>query len=441
MLCEIIFNSLPLFIIELIHLYCCFHFHLLVNYNQAFKYFHVCLNLVEAGCSIEMHLLTITFLLGISLYNILSQESFLLAFQNSKELSSSEWAEYDGKILHLKAFTCCHWEKLHFFNTKSHYIWNYCTIKNSSDKMECMQMWYKRDKISAGRDIIVGISFGRGNIGYVTIKPFNHRSWNHFCWSYESSSGENKIYVNGKFYGNIFFDIKREALGSDEVYGSSFSVGQEPDSFRGKYDAGQAYRGNISEINLWDFVLSEDAVEDIGLCRERARGNVIKWEKSKFKLYNITWDRIEDVSKFCTPEKNIFVFPEKYSLPSAISLCQYHGGYLFTPTSQEENAKLAAEVATYEAKCNTNGNVFWLGSITEDFLLISRDANQNLIRGNYTNWNSPLFESENACVYMKTNAKWMAYSDCEFLELCPVCGFIGTPVLTLKGKLSISGSS
>ena len=63
--------------------------------------------------------------------------------------------------------------------------------------------------------------------------------------------------MNGKFYGNIFFDTKREALGSDEVYGSSFSVGQEPDSFRGKYDAGQAYRGNISEINFWDFVLSE----------------------------------------------------------------------------------------------------------------------------------------------------------------------------------------
>ena len=182
------------------------------NHHQAFLCFHVCFGVVRPTYSTEMHLITISFLLGISLHNILGQESFLLAFQRSKQLSSSEWAEYGGKIPHLKAFNCCHWEKLHFFNTRGHYIWNYCTIKSSTDKMECMQIWYKRDIISAGRDIVVGISFGRGNIGYLTIKPFNHRSWNHFCWSYDSSLGENKIYVNGKFHGNIFFHIKREAI-------------------------------------------------------------------------------------------------------------------------------------------------------------------------------------------------------------------------------------
>ena len=27
----------------------------------------------------------------------------------------------------------------------------------------------------------------------------------------------------------------------------------------------------------------------------------------------------------------------------------------------------------------------------------------------------------------------MDYTGCEFVELCPVCGFIGTPILTMKG--------
>ena len=201
-------------------------------------------------------------------------------------------------------------------------------------------MWYKRDVLSAGRDIVVGISFGRGNIGYVTVKPFQHRSWNHFCWSYDSPSGENRIYVNGKYHGSVIFEIKREALGSDEVYGSSFSVGQEPDAFRGKYDREQAYRGNISELNLWDSVLTDKEVLDIGTCRKQGKGNVITWGKGQFKLYNVTEHKIEDVVKLCTPEEKIFVFPEKYSLPSAISLCKYHGGYLFTPRSQEENERL-----------------------------------------------------------------------------------------------------
>ena len=129
----------------------------------------------------------------------------------------------------------------------------------------------------------------------------------------------------------------------------------------------------------------------------------------------------------------MFVFPEKYSLPSAISLCKYHGGYLFTPRSQEENDELLTEVNSYESKCESNGNIFWLGASTENYDLVLRDNNQNLVRGNFTNWNSPLFEGENDCVYMKKDGKWLAYTNCEFIELCPVCGFIGTPILTMKG--------
>ena len=109
-----------------------------------------------------------------------------------------------------------------------------------------MQISAKRNIASIGRDILVLVSFGKGNNKELKIKPFMPRTWNHFCWSYNSFSGENRIYVNGKFHGNAFFDIQREALGSDEVYGSSFSIGQDPDEFRGKYDESQAFRGNIS---------------------------------------------------------------------------------------------------------------------------------------------------------------------------------------------------
>ena len=63
--------------------------------------------------------------------------------------------------------------------------------------------------------------------------------------------------------------------------------------------------------------------------------------------------------------------------------------------------KLLAEVNTYQSKCESNGNVFWLGASTENFDLVLRDKNQNLVRGNFTNWNSPLFGGEHDCVYMK----------------------------------------
>ena len=135
-----------------------------------------------------------------------------------------------------------------------------------------------------------------------------------------STTRENRIYVNGKFYGSTYFEIKREAKGSDEVYGSSFAIGQEPDAFRGNYDKEQAFRGNISEMDLWDYVLSEEEVLDIGTCKVRGKGNVIKWERDLFEFYNVAEDNIEDVKNFCIPEEKMFVFPEIYSLPSAIAL-------------------------------------------------------------------------------------------------------------------------
>ena len=254
------------------------------------------------------------------------EESFLLAFQNSKGLSPDEWAEFDGKVPHLKAFTSCHWEKLHFFNIKSHSIWNYCTIKNRTASIDCTQMWYRRGLVAAGRDITVGVGIGPNNIGYVNINPFKHRAWNHFCWSYDSSSGENRIYLNGKFYGTVQLENKIEVLGSREVYGSSFSVGQEPDAFRGKHDEHQAYRGNMSEINFWDYILTDEEVFNIGTCKKRGKGNVISWERKQFKFYNLTIDIIADVDKLCIPEEKILVFPEKSSLPSALALCKSHGG-------------------------------------------------------------------------------------------------------------------
>ena len=156
---------------------------------------------------------------------------------------------------------------------------------------------------------------------------------------------------------------KREASGSAEVYGSSFSVGQEPDAFRGKHDREQAYRGNMSEINLWDYVINDEEIFNIGTCKKQGKGNVIAWERKQFKFYNVTEDNIEDVDKLCMPEVKIFVFPEKSSLPSAISLCKSYGGYLYTPRNKQENLKLSNEISTYESKClgKSSGNVFWLG--------------------------------------------------------------------------------
>ena len=196
--------------------------------------------------------------------------------------------------------------------------------------MDCMQLWYKRDRVTAGRNIELGIKM-RNQVGYFNMRPFLHRSWNFFCWSHESKSGENKLYLNGKLQEVKIFDAEMEMNGSSEVYGASFSLAQEPDAFRGRYDQEQAFRGSISELNMWDYVLDTKNISDLAACKKHEKGNIISWDIDNFILYNVTETAIDDVKGFCITGEKIFVFPEQMYKADAIDLCKDHGGYLFTP--------------------------------------------------------------------------------------------------------------
>ena len=185
-----------------------------------------------------------------------------MKFQTKKGFSPYEWAEYKGKIPHMKAFTVCYWEKLDFFNIRAHTVWSYCTVNDDPHDMKCLQFWAKRDyKVSSGRNLVVGYQPQNGFARYTTASNFKHRTWNHFCWSYASLTGESRIYSNGVLQGGETIATSIEIPGSDEVSGSAFIIGQEPDSFRGGFDWNQAFRGDISEMNVWDYVLNDEIIE------------------------------------------------------------------------------------------------------------------------------------------------------------------------------------
>ena len=61
--------------------------------------------------------------------------------------------------------------------------------------------------------------------------------------------------------------------------------------------------------------------------------------------------KIEDVKDICIPEGKMFIFPERYSLPSTVALCKSHGGCLFTPRNKEDNSMLFDEAVIQESTC------------------------------------------------------------------------------------------
>ena len=104
------------------------------------------------------------------------------------------------------------------------------------------------------------------------MKTFKHRSWNQIYWTFQSETGMNKMYLNGVLQGSYIIDsdFVREGIpGSDEVFSSAFILGQEPDppSPRGGFEKEQVFVGDVTELNMWNFILEENIIKDMGKCK------------------------------------------------------------------------------------------------------------------------------------------------------------------------------
>jgi hypothetical protein len=57
-----------------------------------------------------------------------------------------------------------------------------------------------------------------------------------------------------------------------------------------------------------------------------------------------------------------------------------------------------------------------------------------LVKSNFSKIDKEVFEPEMNCVSMRKDGIWETYTECTIEKSCVVCGFVGTPVFTLKGK-------
>ena len=163
------------------------------SYNDCSLTLRIFILVQEKGPNIMNIFFLLTVLSGASV----NCQSFSVTFQNSSKISTDQWMEFKGQISHLKSFTQCHWGKTRIFNAASCNIWSYCAKMSLKSSLQCVQMWFDRDyTYSAGRDLSIGYKIF-DNVGRITIRPFLHRTWNYFCFTYESASKQSKFYLNG----------------------------------------------------------------------------------------------------------------------------------------------------------------------------------------------------------------------------------------------------
>ncbi|XP_060776846.1 C-reactive protein-like [Neoarius graeffei] len=103
----------------------------------------------------------------------------------------------------------------------------------------------------------------------------------HLCTTWDSSTGATAFWVNG--HCSLLKIYRR---GHKVVSGGAIILGQDPDSYVGKFDIKQSSVGEISDIQMWDSVLSAGQIELLyNKQNEAPIGNVLDWNSLQYQIF------------------------------------------------------------------------------------------------------------------------------------------------------------
>ncbi|KAM6951283.1 neuronal pentraxin-2b [Aplochiton taeniatus] len=105
--------------------------------------------------------------------------------------------------------------------------------------------------------------------------------WHHICITWTTRDGTWEAYQDGEKLGvgdNLapWHPIKA---------GGAIILGQEQDVVGGRFDATQAFVGELSQLNIWDRVLKPTEIQTMANCSVYISGNVISWSEQTVEVF------------------------------------------------------------------------------------------------------------------------------------------------------------
>ncbi|XP_038496676.1 neuronal pentraxin receptor isoform X3 [Canis lupus familiaris] len=118
-------------------------------------------------------------------------------------------------------------------------------------------------------------------------------SWHHICIAWTTRDGLWSAYQDGELQGSgenlaAWHPIKPHGI---------LILGQEQDTLGGRFDATQAFVGDIAQFNLWDHALTPAQVLGIANCTGPLLGNVLPWEDKLVEAFGGAKKATFDVCK------------------------------------------------------------------------------------------------------------------------------------------------
>ncbi|XP_055037870.2 C-reactive protein-like [Misgurnus anguillicaudatus] len=113
----------------------------------------------------------------------------------------------------------------------------------------------------------------------------------HLCFTWSSSTGLTAAWMNGQ--RTIY---QRYRKGHTIRPGGTVLLGQDPESFLGDFGAEQSFVGEITDVNLWDEVLTANEIKGLYSHSTVKVPNVINWVTAEFVKYGIVVEIQDDFS-------------------------------------------------------------------------------------------------------------------------------------------------
>ncbi|KAG7315988.1 hypothetical protein KOW79_020854 [Hemibagrus wyckioides] len=101
--------------------------------------------------------------------------------------------------------------------------------------------------------------------------------WNSICATLDATTGLSQLWVNG-----IPSSRKGIKAGSSLMGIPKIILGQEQDSYGGKFDTAQSFVGMLTDVHMWDSVLSPAQIAYYTSGRQFQPGNVLNWNSLEF---------------------------------------------------------------------------------------------------------------------------------------------------------------
>ncbi|KAL1248300.1 hypothetical protein QQF64_021618 [Cirrhinus molitorella] len=103
----------------------------------------------------------------------------------------------------------------------------------------------------------------------------------HLCITWESATGLTAFWVDGH---RSLFQFYRKGLSI--CPGGTVLLGQDADNYLGSFDAEQSFVGEITDVHMWDRVLSGSEIRAVYSNQEPyvPKGNVFDWNTIKYEI-------------------------------------------------------------------------------------------------------------------------------------------------------------